>query len=62
MKHRSTYDRVLPYILASKRDVENRIKKHDRDMANQQIFNLIDFWVKYYNEAWNNHTKGIKNV
>ena len=58
----STYDRVLPYILASKRDVENREKKHNRDINNEQIFNLIDFWVEHYNIAWNKYTKGLKNV
>lgn len=58
----STYNRVLPYILASKRDVENRIKKHDRDINNEQIFNMIDFWVEHYNKAWNKYAKGVENV
>jgi len=55
----STYDRVLPYILTSKKDVEDRIAKHNRDINNQSIFNIVDGWVKYYNEAWNKYTKGV---
>jgi len=54
-----TYDRVLPHILASKKDVEDRIAKHNRDIANQTIYNLVDGWINYYNEAWNKYNKGI---
>ena len=46
MKHRSTLDRVLPYILASKRDVENRLATHNRKcvlaIINVQLYIAVE--------------------
>ena len=54
-----TYENVFSHVNKARLNVLYRQKSHDRDMNNQQIFNLIDGWVGYYNEAWNKYTKRI---
>ncbi len=37
------YDRISPYIFKAKSDVEKRQADHDRNMANEQMEEIINF-------------------
>lgn len=44
-----TYDRVLPHVLASKRDVERRLANHNRECHLAEVMVLLDVACDFLN-------------